>query len=567
MFKIKSLIRNREQSSKSGKPNESAPDNNSWYFHNTSSDTTIIFIHGFLSNSETCWRSKSGKYWPDLVRDDTVFNRASIFLAGYHTSYDSEDYGIQDCAQEVIRALEREYKSGLPSPISSGNILFICHSLGGVVARYVLEAHTNKFATKTVGLLLMASPSIGSEYADNFLLSGLVNFYRNWTGKQLRYMNDTLIDLDRRFKILIDEKRISNLVGAEAVEHHAIFKIPFIPGSNKIVKTESASRYFGNTQVLAGTNHSTIVKPESSRDSNHLFLCDFFTKKFIPSTSCEPAIMFEKQVNRKDHKTKARYINLAGQVLFDIYSPECAPYYFKRSIDEDLSASLPLYSIWVSGASGCGKTSAIRRLIQESESEPLEICLASYQGGLTSDQIIQEIAITASQRYGDITISNRFSVSDLAKLLAQHTTGSSIILYIDEVPISHSDESGFGNLVSVVATLLDSVKHATGNSNIRFVVSSIKSPRVNDSANRSKFAEQMLSINLPLWSNMEIEGLIKFLWGNLAFPDPEIGEIDELVNAARGLPRFVKAYLRNKFIDPTGGALKLLAITGDQITI
>lgn len=119
--------------------------NNSWYHFNPSATTTIVFVHGFLSNANSCWLSNSGCYWPDLIKDDPRFAAPSIFLGGYHTARNSESYKIHDCAEELICALERVDMAGTPSPISTDNLLFVCHSLGGVVTRYILDAYTNKF--------------------------------------------------------------------------------------------------------------------------------------------------------------------------------------------------------------------------------------------------------------------------------------------------------------------------------------------------------------------------------------------------------------------------------------
>ena len=540
--------------------------NNTWHQYRSDANTTIIFIHGFLSDSDSCWRSKSGKFWPDIIRSDSRLNNPNIFLGGYHTSHDSGIYKFQDCAEELIRALERPDREGRPAPLSSSNVIFVCHSLGGVIARYFMEAHTNKFKSKAVGILLMASPSIGSEYADT--LSGIAKFYKNEVGKQLQYMNEALTDLDRRFKILIDEKRIQNFVGAEAIEHHAIYKIPFFHGMKNVVTQESASRYFGNSQILAKTNHSTIVKPEDANDYAHLFLYDFYIKKFQPieikpketSLIVRPAGLIEQQ---EIHSPTTS----TSQILFDIYNPECAPYYLDRSIDCDLINTLSLYSIWVFGPSGCGKTSAIRRLIHKNKSSPLEICLSSCYGNLSNNRIIEEISITAQQKNGALNFDRHNSISNLTTLLAKHSKHSPIVLYIDEVPVQAEDEVGLNNLVHVISTLLDSVKHATGNAHIRFVISSIHGPKLHTATNGSKFAEQMRLMSISTWPDHELEKLLTSLLRHLNLPDLENSEKKDLVDASAGLPRFIKAYLRNRVITPETSFQDLIQITTKQIVI
>ena len=44
-------------------------------------------------------------------------------------------------------------------------IVFVCHSTGGIVVRYLLSQGSAAFRDKDVGLLLLALPSRGSNYA------------------------------------------------------------------------------------------------------------------------------------------------------------------------------------------------------------------------------------------------------------------------------------------------------------------------------------------------------------------------------------------------------------------
>jgi len=50
--------------------------------------------------------------------------------------------------------------------MSRNSIVFVCHSTGGIVVRYLLESNWAQFKDKRVGLVLIASPSYGSTQAD-----------------------------------------------------------------------------------------------------------------------------------------------------------------------------------------------------------------------------------------------------------------------------------------------------------------------------------------------------------------------------------------------------------------
>lgn len=532
--------------------------NNTWHYYNPESDITIIFVHGFLSDSESCWTSKSGKYWPDLVQLDLRFENPSIFLAGYHTALDSEDYKLRDCAGELIRALERAHADGRPPPILSQNILFVCHSLGGIVARYVLETHTNKFSSKTIGLALMASPSLGSEYADTF--SGIINFYRNGMANQLRSMNEILSDLDGRFKVLIDERRIPHLVGAEAIEHHSLYKLYLLPGPKPVVSRESASRYFASPQVLPKTNHSSIVKPECVDDPGHQFLYDFFSSKFKSKVQKNRLSQTNKDTTLVAENIQQHNVN---RILFDIYDPDCSEYYLERSVDDNVKNALSMYSLWLSGPSGCGKTSAIRHYLYNHGCRPIEVCLASCQGKLDMDSLISEIAATAYQRYGAERISSKASLPALTDFLAQHAKQSPIVLYLDEVPISSSDAKAIAAFSTVISTLLDTIKHLTGKAEVRIVVSSIAAP-TSAMGNPGKFAEQILPVHMSSWSRDELGRLLDKVLKYLSLENFDDDEKSKLLDASNGSPRFLKMYLKNRFVLPKKPSSLILTMTMEQ---
>lgn len=86
--------------------------NNKWYVSNTS-DAALVFVHGVLSDSESCWSYKKDeprlhRYWPQMVKNDNDFGNVSIFLGGYYTDIDSGPYEIRDCANELFQGLKVE---------------------------------------------------------------------------------------------------------------------------------------------------------------------------------------------------------------------------------------------------------------------------------------------------------------------------------------------------------------------------------------------------------------------------------------------------------------------------
>jgi hypothetical protein len=266
--------------------------NNVW-FEARSKNTVIVYVHGLLSDSGDAWyaEGKTPAYWPQLVQKDLRFKESGIFLAGYYTAADSSDFSVRAAADAVSRSLQRRDQLGR-RVMDARNILFVAHSLGGVVVRYLLTEDWPDFKDKTVGLLLIASPSYGSNNADS--LKWLAEMYENEAGQDLQWGSDLLKDLDARFKRLVDLKRIPRLTGMEAYEHHFILHYRYIPFLTKqrVVTAESAGRYFGPATLLPGTNHSSVVKPTTPDHPTHDLLVDFYQQRFEPliQPAASPAV-------------------------------------------------------------------------------------------------------------------------------------------------------------------------------------------------------------------------------------------------------------------------------------
>lgn len=244
-------------------------------------------------------------FWPDLICGDGRLGEPSIYLAGYYTAMDAGDFPVAQCAREVLDALRRPEIDGRPPVLNSSRLVFICHSTGGIVARYMLERYRELFADKAVGLALIASPALGSGWAN---LAGLAaRYYNQRLGLQLRWNNVELEEIHWRFRDLVAQKDalMPGLFGMEAAEHTMIYRnrIPgwirwLLPPRLKVVTTLSAGQYFGAVKILPGTNHFTAVKPDSVNHPAHEFLVDFAIafraasdKLQLPTTAREPTAL------------------------------------------------------------------------------------------------------------------------------------------------------------------------------------------------------------------------------------------------------------------------------------
>ena len=119
--------------------------NNVW-FSRTSTSTVFVFVHGLNSDSR-CWlyqeNGRPKQYWPYLVTTDSRIGSPAVFLGGYNFG---PNYTIFDAVTELNNKLTFE------GVLQYQNVVFIAHSMGGVVARRLLCSHSYEFRGKKVGL-------------------------------------------------------------------------------------------------------------------------------------------------------------------------------------------------------------------------------------------------------------------------------------------------------------------------------------------------------------------------------------------------------------------------------
>jgi hypothetical protein len=145
---------------------------------------SAAFVHGILSSGETCWRNDNGSYWPELLKTEPELGSLGIYVFTYETGIFSGSYSLSD----IVGALKERMQ--LDGVRKSGRLIFVCHSMGGIVVRkfIVQQAHALIREKKEIGLCLVASPSLGSRYAN--WLSPLARFLGHEQADALRFVEN-----------------------------------------------------------------------------------------------------------------------------------------------------------------------------------------------------------------------------------------------------------------------------------------------------------------------------------------------------------------------------------------
>lgn len=235
------------------------------------SRTVVIFIHGVMSDAEA-WLNANGTYWPRLLTEDPGTRGVGVYIFEYETGLFSGAYRINDAVDALTNHLR------LDRVLTAQRVIFVCHSMGGIVARrYLVREERDLLDNKIeVGLFLVASPSLGSEYST--LLSPLSSvFLRHAQNDILRSsaMNAWLLDLDHDFKALLNAQRLK-ITGKELFEDKFIVRKFFF--LRQIVDPISAARYFPQPYRVPLSTHFTIPTPKDRNAIQHRLLVEFLGK-------------------------------------------------------------------------------------------------------------------------------------------------------------------------------------------------------------------------------------------------------------------------------------------------
>jgi pimeloyl-ACP methyl ester carboxylesterase len=235
-----------------------------------------VFVHGLHGDYIDTW-TNGNTYWPKLVRDDPGFVAADVAVFDY-SSPKWRGAGVSG-VKDIAVALRERLR--LKNAADYDDVVFVVHSLGGVIARQLLvdfhEMH-DPLLVKTRLVLSMTGAYGGSEVAKLFAEAGSKN--RQFADVQ---SNSPFIErLNERWKTLrqtLDPKsgerpyvlsvwgegdRVVVRESAElGCDHVATSEFPRVLRDGEI----------DSKSTLA---HSDIVKPDNANHVSHRVLREAF---------------------------------------------------------------------------------------------------------------------------------------------------------------------------------------------------------------------------------------------------------------------------------------------------
>ncbi|KAF5597596.1 ribonuclease p mrp [Fusarium subglutinans] len=267
-------------------------------YNGENAQADVVFLHGLRGGREKTW-TKNGVVWPkDLLPGDIPASR--IFLFGYDTNITSTDQSgatrteIHSDAEDVCAKLaaERQGTQTVDRPI-----IFVAHSLGGLVAAQILVHGEHKpensaeasIARNVRGMVFLGTPFRGSSVAKFAeVVRRVLGLFKVDTQQQtlklLGVDSERLDELTRAFPQVLN-KRISSKDIDHRIEvffFYETLKTRWGIGSVQIVETESAQLHGCGDAAPIRADHIGICKFETKDADGYATIVAAIRKSMMP---------------------------------------------------------------------------------------------------------------------------------------------------------------------------------------------------------------------------------------------------------------------------------------------
>lgn len=266
------------------------------------------------------------------------------------------------------------------------------------------------------------------------------------------------------------------------------------------------------------------------------------------------AIALEKAFLEKDvlmpivGEKKSEYLflpdkNSFRKAFFTFYEIDCEPFYYKRSIDDKLKRIIERRGCWVSGISGVGKTTALRRAVLNSNKEFILINLAAYSNS-SIFELFNKVYIEICKKVKETPLEDisRYpeQAEEIKNLLTRHYQNKELYLFIEEIPIDSQNAKVFTDFAVSLFSLV--ILGCSEQYDLKMVLSSLSSPKILIPDYQSKIGQYLKFIDMPQWTEDEGVALVNLINRYVPF-SWEKYKIEDFVKDCGYSPRTIKQKL------------------------
>lgn len=246
-------------------------------------DIHVIFLHGLGGDANGTWLKKGSKdeAWPIwLAEDNCDLNIWTVEYDAPKLKFDSSGMGIPDLAVNIF-----EHILKVPE-LAEGEIIFVCHSLGGLITKQILRIandQTNRvevkqFLGRVSGVAFLGTPHLGSDIAvhgHNIFAKGLLRCFTfqqpSIVAASLSRNDPNLRELNTWYRDWCQHKDIRHLVLTETEKMYGIVTV---------VKPDSADPGIAGVRAIPiSVSHENICKPNDKNDEIYTHIKGFLSQK------------------------------------------------------------------------------------------------------------------------------------------------------------------------------------------------------------------------------------------------------------------------------------------------
>jgi pimeloyl-ACP methyl ester carboxylesterase len=228
----------------------------------------VVFVHGIFGTKEDTWlgRGRSDTFPQLLSNDPELKDRVDVFAFEYFTPKFGAAPSIVDLDDQLRGALDDHHLFE-----NHQKIVFLAHSMGGIVVRHFLLNHQDRIESVPM-VFFYATPTNGSEMAS---VGQLVSINPQLRGMVPIEGNDLLQSIQSGW---LNSDKAKFIASHCAVEELPTFGIT-------IVTRSSATSLCNRPLDPFSANHMDIVKPTDREDSRYTRFVSALQKEVLTSNS------------------------------------------------------------------------------------------------------------------------------------------------------------------------------------------------------------------------------------------------------------------------------------------
>lgn len=244
-------------------------------------ENLIVFVHGLLSEGDRAWQSSKAR-WFDIVTSDDSLSEWDVLCGEWYTTAFSGEHDVKDAANKLMSELSNPLGTDHAPALDRKKIIFVCHSMGGLVVRKMLIDNPQILEGRFVSCYTLSTPAYGVKLP-NLVRSPLLP--RNALVDDLEPTDEELLAIDHQFRQLVQDNPDS-LTGLEAYEEFMVaprlgFLVPvyeWIWAPAPLVSKKSQGSYFGTPVLIKDSDHRSISRPANPSAQVHQILKDLATR-------------------------------------------------------------------------------------------------------------------------------------------------------------------------------------------------------------------------------------------------------------------------------------------------